>query len=46
MEAHEQAVVGGADRRYFVQAVEEALQGQGMPVYSSEKSRSKCLRWL
>ena len=46
MEAHEQAVVGGADRRYFVQAVEEALQGQGMPVYSSEKSRSKRLRWL
>ena len=46
MEAHEQAVVTGSDRRYFVQIVEEALQDQRMPVYTSEKNRSKRLRWL
>ena len=46
MEAHEQAVVSGADRRLFVQAVENALHGQRLPVYSSEKARSKRLRWL
>ena len=46
MEAHEQAVVTGADRRFFVQQVENALDEQQIPVYSSEKSRSKRLRWL
>ena len=46
MEAHEQAVVTGADRRFFVQLVEDALSDQRMPVYTSEKSRSKRLRWL
>ena len=46
IEAHEQAVVSGADRRYFVQLVENALYDQRMPVYSSEKSRSKRIRWL
>lgn len=46
MEAHEQAVVSGADRRYFVQLVEKALHNEGMPVYTSEKARSKVLRWL
>lgn len=46
MEAHEQAVVTGADRRHFVEMVEDALAGQRMPVYSSEKNRSKRLRWL
>ena len=46
MEAHEQAVVSGADRRYFVQLVEQALHTEGMPVYTSEKARSKQLRWL
>ena len=46
MEAHEQAVVSGADRRVFVQAVESALYTQRMPVYSSEKARSKRLRQL
>ena len=46
MEAHEQAVVTGADRRYFVQLLENALHDQRVPVYSSEKSRSKRLRWL
>ena len=46
MEAHEQAVVSGADRRHFVQLVEKALHNEGMPVYTSEKARSKVLRWL
>ena len=46
MEAHEQAVVTGPDRRFFVEQVENTLSGQGLPVYSSEKSRSKRLRWL
>jgi GNAT superfamily N-acetyltransferase len=46
MEAHEQAVVTTADRRNFAQLVEEALYDQRMPVYTSEKSRSKRLRWL
>jgi GNAT superfamily N-acetyltransferase len=46
MEAHEQAVVGGADRRLFVQMVEQALYAQGQPVYTSEKARSKRLRRL
>ncbi len=46
MEAHEQAVVSGADRRLFVRMVENTLQSQALPVYSSEKSRSKRLRWL
>ena len=46
MEAHEQAVVTGADRRFFVQQVETALNEQQMPVYSSEKNRSKRLRWV
>ncbi len=46
MEAHEQAVVTGADRRYFVELVENSLYDQGMDVYTSEKSRSKKLRWL
>ena len=46
MEAHEQAVVTGADRRSFAQLVENALFDQRMPVYSSEKSRSKRIRWL
>ena len=46
MESHEQAVVTGADRRHFVQLVEGALLDREMPVYSSEKARSKRLRWL
>lgn len=46
MEAHEQAVVGVADRRNFVQLVEQVLQKNGAQVYTSEKARSKRLRWL
>ena len=45
-EAHEQAVVTGADRRYFVQLVEEALHDRGMSVYFSEKSWAKKVRQI
>ena len=46
MEAHEQAVVTGADRQYFRELVEEALSGERLPVYTSEKERSKRVKWL
>ena len=46
MESHEQAVVTTSDRRYFAELVEDSLQDRRMPVYTSEKNRSKRLRWL
>ena len=46
MESHEQAVITTSDRRYFAELVEDSLQDQKMPVYTSEKNRSKRLRWL
>lgn len=46
MESHEQAVVTGSDRRYFAELVEGALSDNHVPVYSSEKSFSKRVRWL
>ncbi len=46
MEAHEQAVVSGRDRQMFVQLVERALYDENLPVFTSEKDRSKRLRWL
>jgi hypothetical protein len=46
MESHEQAVVTTADRQQFAQLVENALQGQRLATYTSEKSRSKRIRWL
>jgi GNAT superfamily N-acetyltransferase len=46
MEAHEQAVVTGADRRYFVQLMEQAFYSKRLPLYTSEKARSKSLRRL
>ena len=46
MEAHEQAAVTGSDRRYFADLVERALHDQRVPVYTSEKARSKRMRWL
>ena len=45
-EAHEQAVVTGADRLTFRQMIDEALAINGLPVYTSEKARSKRTRWL
>lgn len=46
MEAHEQAVLESSDRNYFLELVEDTLQSRGVTVQSSEKSRSKRLRWL
>ena len=44
MEAHEQAVVTGADRRLFVEIVRDALVDRRVPAHSSEKDRSKRIR--
>ncbi len=46
MEAHEQAVVTGSDRRIFEEMIDNALASQLVPVHTSQKSRSKRLRWL
>ena len=46
MEAHEQAVVTGVDRRYFVELVEQALFDQHLPTFSSEKNISKRQKWI
>ena len=43
-EAHEQAVLSGADRDGFRHVLELALEGQRLPVFTSEKQRSKRLR--
>ena len=45
-EAHEQAVISGPDRQKFRELVDLSLTDQGLPVYTSEKSRSKRLAWL
>ncbi len=45
-EAHEQAVINGADRQLFKQMVAETLERQGLPTYTSEKERSKRVPWL
>ena len=45
-EAHEQAVVTGADRHSFRRLVEGALEGADLPVYTSEKALSKRVRSL
>ena len=45
-EAHEQAVVTGPDRETFKRLLEDALNQKRLPVYTSEKNRSKRLRWL
>ncbi len=46
IEAHEQAVVNGRDRRTFVTLVESALSDRGTPVGTSEKNISKTIRRL
>ena len=46
MEAHEQATITASDRRYFVDLVERSLHADGLPVYTSEKQRSKRIRML
>ena len=45
-EAHEQAVVTGPERETFKQLLENALERRRLPVYTSEKARSKRTRWL
>ncbi len=45
-EAHEKAVVTGADRDNFWRMVDESLVGEGLPVTESEKSRSKRTKWI
>lgn len=45
-EAHEQAVVTGADRENFWQLVEAALVEEQLPAVSSAKSQSKRTRWV
>ena len=46
MEAHEQAVVSGADRSFFLNILEESLESNGIPFDTSRKDRTKRLRWL
>jgi len=45
-EAHEQAVVTGADRENFWQLVETSLIDEHLPSLSSAKSQSKRTRWV
>ena len=45
-EAHEQAVVTGADRENFWQLVESSLVEEHLPSLSSAKSQSKRTRWI
>jgi hypothetical protein len=45
-EAHEQAVVTGADREQFQYLVELALSERRLPTTTSAKSRSKKTRWI
>jgi hypothetical protein len=45
-EAHEQAVVRGADREQFWQLVESFLVEERLPTLGSAKSRSKMTRWI
>ena len=46
MEAHEQAVIGGSDRELFRKMVEDSLTKNQLPVYTSQKERSKRLRLI
>ena len=46
IEAHEQGVVNGRDRRTFVELMESALSHEGIPVDTSEKNISKTIRRL
>ena len=45
-EAHEQAVITAPDREAFRQLVDSSLAWNHLPVYTSEKARSKRMRWL
>lgn len=45
-EAHEKAVVTGADREQFWQLVESSLADERLPSFGSAKNRSKRTRWI
>ncbi len=45
-EAHEQAVVRGADRRLFKEMVSQSLEREGLSALGSEKDRSKRMPWV
>ena len=45
-EAHEKAVVTGADREQFWRLVESSLVDENLPIPSSAKSQSKKTRWI
>ena len=45
-EAHEKAVITGADRENFWQMVESSLIAEHLPTLGSAKSRSKKTRWV
>ena len=45
-EAHEQAVITGADRENFQQLVEMLMAEERLPTTASAKSRSKRTRWV
>jgi len=45
-EAHEKAVVTGADRENFWQLVESSLAEEHLPSFTSAKSQSKRTRWV
>ena len=45
-EAHEQAVVTGADRENFWQMVENSLADEKIQTFTSAKARSKNTRWV
>jgi hypothetical protein len=45
-EAHEKAVVSGADRQQFWALVDESMQGEKMSTSTSIKSQAKTTRWV
>jgi len=45
-EAHEKAVITGADRENFWQLVESSLVKEHLPILGSAKNRSKRTRWV
>ena len=46
MEAHEQAVISSKDREYFLNLLEMSMGSKNIQFYTSQKDRSKRLRWL
>ena len=46
MEAHEQAVISSKDREYFLNLIEMSMGSKNFEFYTSQKNRSKSLRWL